>query len=142
MIYIRRAILSDFYKGHVNLYKQLSDTINSISEEQYRSIIESQSDTYAIFVIEDALQIVGTITILLEQKIIHNFGKVAHIEDVVIHENYRNKKYGKAIIDFAIKYAQQYNCYKILLDCKEEYMLFYEKCGFLKKGYMMVIYVQ
>ena len=52
---------------------------------------------HQIFVIEnkDTNHIIGTLTILIEQKVIHNMGKVGHIEDVVIDNKYRGRGLGK-----------------------------------------------
>lgn len=140
MVVIRQAVVEDYYKHHVDLYKQLSNTIDKLSFEEYSYLIEPQSTNHAIFVIEHNNKIVGAITVLIEQKIIHNFGKVAHIEDVIVHKDYRNNKYGKELIEFAIHYAKQQKCYKIILDCKDEYCSFYEQNGFTKMGNMMAIY--
>lgn len=141
MITIRQAVADDFFKGHIDLYRQLSNTINSISEEQYRYVIESQSDSHSIFVIEEKNRIVGSITLLIEQKFIHNYGKVCRIEDVVVDERFRNRKYGKALIEFAKQYAQNNKCYKVILHCNEINKPFYERCGFSENSSLMAIYL-
>ena len=51
--------------------------------------------------IKDTQKIIGTFTILKETKLIHNFGKVAHIEDVVIDKSMRNLGLGHFLINQA-----------------------------------------
>ena len=45
--------------------------------------------------IEERESIVGSGTLLIEQKLIRSCGKAGHIEDIVISEKYRGKKLGK-----------------------------------------------
>jgi glucosamine-phosphate N-acetyltransferase len=82
-------------------------------------------------------QVVGTATLLIEQKFIHNGGKVGHIEDVVTRKGYEGKGIGKEILNELIKIAKENGCYKIILDCNEKIIKFYEKIGFRKHSTMM-----
>ena len=43
----------------------------------------------------DNQRIVGTGTLLIERKVIHSCGLVGHIEDVVVHSDYRGLSLGK-----------------------------------------------
>ncbi|GAH34488.1 unnamed protein product, partial [marine sediment metagenome] len=83
--------------------------------------------------------IIGCVTILIEDKIIHNGGKVGHIEDVVVSNDYRGKGIGKIIINHCVALAKESGCYKVILDCNEENTKFYEKCGFKTHGVCMRI---
>jgi len=84
--------------------------------------------------------IIGTITLLIEAKIIHNMGKVAHIEDVVVDPNYRGTNLGKTLVKKVTDIADDANCYKIILDCDEHNEIFYKKCEFKRKGIQMAQY--
>lgn len=86
---------------------------------------------------EDKNTIVGTITVLIEPKIIHNGGSVAHVEDVVIDQNYRKMGLGKVLLDHAISIAKKERCYKVILDCDKDNIGFYEKSSFKQKGVCM-----
>lgn len=133
---IRRARSEDYEKRHIELYDQLT-TVNKeeIPREKYESLIQQTP----IFVVEVDNIIIGTITVLLETKIIHNLGIVAHIEDVVVDANHRSRGIGKQLLEFAVNYAKDAQCYKVILDCNDTNVSFYEKCGFQKKGNMMRI---
>lgn len=81
--------------------------------------------------------IVGCITLLTEQKLIHSGKCVGHIEDVVVDEKHRNKGIGAQMIRHCIDICKQSNCYKIILDCNIKNIIFYEKMEFIKYGTCM-----
>ena len=95
--------------------------------------------TYFIAVIEDISKskIIAAATLIVELKFVHDCGKVGHIEDVVVNSDYRAKNLGKRIIDHLKSIGAQQQCYKIILDCAEKNVAFYEKCGFVKKEFQM-----
>ncbi len=74
---------------------------------------------------------------MIEQKFIHNGGKAGHIEDVVTRKGYEGKGIGREILKELIKIAKDNECYKIILDCDEKLVKFYEKLGFKKHSIMM-----
>ena len=86
--------------------------------------------------------IIGSGTILYEQKLIHNYGVVAHIEDVIISKEYRGKKYGKILIDYLIDEAKKNKCYKIILNCDKNVKEFYNKSNFNVSGLEMSYYFE
>lgn len=94
---------------------------------------------YRIIIAEDKQnrQVIGTATLLIEQKFIHNGGKAGHIEDVATREGYEGKGIGKKVIEELIKIATENGCYKVILDCNEKVIEFYEKTGFRKNAIMM-----
>jgi len=47
---------------------------------------------------------------------------------------------GKRIVDILRKIGENAGCYKIILDCDEKLVPFYEKCGFTKKAVQMACY--
>jgi glucosamine-phosphate N-acetyltransferase len=78
-------------------------------------------------------KVVGTASLLVERKFLHKGGKAGHIEDVAVHPNYQRRGIGKALVMHLVEEAQKRSCYKVILDCKDELVVFYEKCGF-KRG--------
>ena len=82
-------------------------------------------------------KIVGTITLIIEPKIIHNGSSVGHIEDVVVNKDFRNKGIGKLLIDYVVEIARKAGCYKVILDCDENNVNFYQKSGFKTSGICM-----
>lgn len=77
-------------------------------------------------------KIVGTTTLLIEQKFIHDGGVVGHIEDVVVNKDYHGQKIGEKIMKYILEIAKNRGCYKTILDCTDDVKPFYEKLGFKK----------
>jgi glucosamine-phosphate N-acetyltransferase len=69
---------------------------------------------------------------MVEHKFIRGGRKVAHIEDVSVLKSEQGKGVGKQLIEHCVDVAKRYQCYKIILDCSNDNVPFYEKCGFKK----------
>ncbi len=139
----RKIQISDCNEKYLNLLNQLNNTIdyNCISKNALENFISSLNEEHQIIVIEDIEKdIIGTGTILIERKILHNMSKVAHIEDIVIDKNKRGSGLGFKIINYLVDIAKEKNCYKVILNCSEENVPFYEKCGFKQKSKQMSLY--
>jgi len=100
-----------------------------------------QNNNHNIFLyIDDSNNILGALTLLTEQKFIHNGKCVAHIEDFVVKQEYRSQNIGKDLMNYAINYAKQNNCYKIILDTDTKLVNYYRNYGFVNKGIYMGYY--
>lgn len=132
---------SDYQKGYLDLLGQLT-LINYFGEEKFNEIFEkiNGSGNIEIYVIEKDNKIIASATIIYEQKFIRNGGIVAHLEDVVVHKEFRGINLGQKLIENIVKIAKLKNAYKIILDCNEKLINFYGKNGFEKKEIQMVIY--
>ena len=135
---IRELKKFDYHLEYFELLSQLSE-IKKCSFEVFLFYLDNikKNNNHKIFVIEDNNKIIGNITVILEQKIIRGCKKVGHIEDVVVHRDYRGKGLARKLLNFAENYCKKNNCYKIILDCSEEYKKFYEKNGFSEKNIQM-----
>jgi glucosamine-phosphate N-acetyltransferase len=140
---IKKLDETDFDFGYLELLENLT-TVGDISKEkaiqQFYKI--NKNDNIEIYVIFDASsnKIVASGTLLVEDKFIHQCGKVGHIEDIVVNPKYRGMGLGKKIITHLTERAKELECYKIILDCAEKNTEFYQKCGFSIKGIQMSIY--
>ena len=134
---IRKLNVSD-YEKYLNLINQFRSTIFTL--EEYKETLSKIEKNSTIWVIDDNNELIGTTTIIYEYKFIRNIVKLAHIEDVCIDKNYRNKGIGKLLINFVVNEANKENCYKIILDCDENLENFYKKSGLEKKGIQMAKY--
>ena len=86
--------------------------------------------------------IIASGTLLIEHKFIHGGKNVGHIEDIVVHNNYRSKGIAKNILHILVNKANKKDCYKVILDCKPDVRGFYEKNGFECNGNQMSKYFQ
>lgn len=134
---IRELENSDYYKGFLDLINVFTEHPKYISFEDFKNHSEKITDVY---IIEDNNVIIATGKILFEYKFHKNLSIIAHIEDIIVKENYRNKGLGKLMISYLIKLCEEKKVYKIILNCSKENILFYEKCGFSHKNYEMSKY--
>jgi glucosamine-phosphate N-acetyltransferase len=98
---------------------------------------------YVIVVGEDMDgQVVCTATLLVERKFIHGCGSVGHVEDVVVDERLRGQRVGQRLVKVLSEAARLRGCYKVILDCEEHNVPFYEGSGFKRNSQHMALYFQ
>ena len=142
MYTIRKIEVNDYNKNYIDLLSQLSIVDSKdITFENFINYINTLHNKHMIYVIEKDTRIISTITIIIEDKIIHTMGRVMHIEDVIVDKNYRGQGLGKMLLQYANSIAEKEKCYKIILNCSEENTHFYEKCDFIKKNIQMAKYI-
>lgn len=140
---LRALRLQDLGDNYFTLLGQLSVMdIEKMSADQSAKLFRRFGDHHQIHVLEDKASglIVGTGTLFIEDKFLRNYGKVGHIEDIVVHSDYRGYGLGKIMIEHLTKQAKIGGCYKCILDCSDDNVGFYEKCGYVKKGAQMGAY--
>jgi glucosamine-phosphate N-acetyltransferase len=88
---------------------------------------------------DDKKVIVGTTTLLVEPKFIFGGGRVAHIEDVCVRKEFQGLGIGRWLVNHATMVAESImGCVKIVLDCSDETMPFYESLGYSYQDNCMV----
>ena len=112
---------------------------SGIDKNKAREILKDikQNPNHIIYVAIDNKKIVGSTTLLIEQKFIHDGGLVGHIEDVVVRKDYEGKGIGIKLVISMLECAKEKNCYKTILDCKDDVKQFYERIGFKRESYGM-----
>ena len=128
---IRKLRIEDLQNGFLTSLDSLrkaSDIDKNKAEEIFKKI-DSNPD-YIIAVAEIDGKVVGSTTLLIEQKFIHQGGLVGHIEDVVVDKNFQGQKIGEKIMKYLLEIAKNQGCYKTILDCTDDVKPFYEKLGF------------
>ena len=139
---IRDIILNeDNFKEINNLYSYFGNN-NMLNYDTFKEIIERMPENQNIYFYlnNENNEITGAITLIIEQKIIHNGGKVGHIEDLVVLDKYRSCGIGALLLEYVIKLTKDNNCYKVILDCDDTLEKYYIKKGFIKKGNYMGYY--
>jgi glucosamine-phosphate N-acetyltransferase len=129
---VRELEKGDLGEGFFEVLSNLTSA-NVIEKKRAEEIfdkIKNQSSYIYVAVYDD--KIIGATTLLVEQKFIHDGGKLGHIEDVVTHKDFQGKGIGSGVMKKAIEKAKELGCYKIILDCSEKNVPFYERFGFVK----------
>lgn len=136
-------------KDDYQTYCQLLKNLTFIDPQQFtvkqfndRLCQIKTNPNHYIYVAKLANVIVGTATLLIEPKFIHNLSSVGHIEDVVVDPIHQSKGIGKQLLTKCLEKCASHSCYKIILDCNSKNITFYQKCGFVQKEHQMVFYLK
>lgn len=132
-ITIRKLQKKDIHNGFLSSLDSLRKS-SHISSKKAQGIYEkiSKNHDQIIYVAVLDNRIVGTASILIEQKFIHDGGKVGHIEDVSVKKEFQGKGIGKKIVKALLEYGKKRGCYKTILDCSDDLVPFYKDIGFKK----------
>ena len=137
-IIIREIEENDLENGFLetlDFLRKASDIDKNKAKEILKKI--KLNPNHIIHVAIDDKKIVGSTTLLVEQKFIHDGGLVGHIEDVVVRKDYEGKGIGIKLVTSMLECAKEKNCYKTILDCKDDVKRFYERIGFKRESNCM-----
>jgi len=137
-IKIREIEEDDLEKGFMETLDFLRNT-SGIDKNKAKEILKKikQNPNHIIYVAIDDKKIIGSTTLLIEQKFIHDGGLVGHIEDVVVRKDYEGKGIGIKLVTSMLERAKEKKCYKTILDCKDDVKQFYERIGFKRESNCM-----
>ena len=137
-IEIREIEEDDLEKGFLeslDFLRKASNIDKNMAKEILKKI--KLNPNHIIHVAIDDKKIVGSTTLFIEQKFIHDGGLVGHIEDVVVRKDYEGKGIGIKLVTSMLEHAKEKNCYKTILDCKDDVKQFYERIGFKRESNCM-----
>ena len=133
MIYIRKMVVDDVYRGFLDVLDRLSPVdltpVEAIEVFKARAENTGLTTYVAVHGAQDG-PVVGTASILIERKFLHSGRSAGHIEDVAVHQDWAGRGIGGHLIDALLDLARLHNCYKVTLACKPELNEFYAKHGF------------
>jgi RimJ/RimL family protein N-acetyltransferase len=134
---LRNIEYDDFDRGYMDLMFEFTNYQYPMTKEKFINFIDTQKNYKTIVIYsEKEKRIIGAGTIIIVHKIHNN--PIGQIEDVIISEKYRKNGFGKQIIEKLIDIGKnECKCYKIILNCLEKNIKFYENCGFINVGVEM-----
>ena len=115
----------------------LIDSFSNNYDKEINESILSSDEVDGIVAMEEG-NVLGYASIHYIKKITRKSGI---IEDVVVKENQRGKGIGKLLVKNLIEKAKKNNCDKIILSSSEKNLKFYEKLGFQKNEFEMIMRV-
>jgi glucosamine-phosphate N-acetyltransferase len=126
---IREMTGPDLAHGFLESLTALAKVNLSFEEaaEVFRARLRAGVRTYVACVGD---HVIGTASLIIEQKFIHKGGKVGHIEDVAVHPECHHLRVGSALVRHATQQARKLGCYKVILNCFERLVPFYEGLGY------------
>jgi ribosomal protein S18 acetylase RimI-like enzyme len=118
----------------LELYQQLNPTDDIMSEKTAKDVwdaIKTQNIKY--FVAKENGKIISSCYICIISNLTRGGKSIGYIENVITDTAYRRMGIGKTVVENAIEYAKDQNCYKVLLQSgnkRTEAHRFYESIGF------------
>ena len=118
----------------LELYKQLQPE-DSLSSEKSKIVwqeIENNPDIQYFGAVDDG-KVVSTCYAVYIPNLTRNNRGICFIENVVTDEKYRNRGLASKVIDMAVAYAKEKDCYKVILQsgtARGEAHRFYKSKGF------------
>lgn len=128
---IEEDLLQKFFLETLSYLSEMGNIPPEKLLETFQRMKRNDDNTIFMAITNEG-KVIGALTLLIEQKFIHRCGKVGHIEDVVVHGDYRGQDIARNLIKKAIEVSKKEKCYKVILNCKEELVPFYEMFGFGK----------
>lgn len=129
-IIIRELIAGDLDDHFISLLEQLTSV--AMTPDSLRTVhtdrISRGIRTYGLY--RDSL-LAATASLVVEPKFIHGGKRVGHLEEVVVDRDYRGEGLGERIVRYVAHEAiTRLGCYKVILNCVEDNIGFYQKTGF------------
>ncbi len=129
MTLIRPMEFIDLDRGFLETLSHLSSV--DLTRAEAQNIWEARTSAgICSIVAEETGRVIGTASLMIEQKFIHRGGLVGHIEDVAVHRDHWRKGIGTSMVDYLTKMAVDKGCYKVILNCLDHLVPFYERIGY------------
>ena len=133
------------FQNYLHLMDQFRPVDTNMTFDKFCEMYDKIFTYGEIYVARYENKIIGSITVIYEQKFIHHGAIYAHIEDVVVDIDYQNNgskkglKIGSRLVDYAKQKTMEKNCYKCSLVCSKDLSPFYVKKEFEEKGLHMTL---
>ena len=135
-IIIKELDCDDNYEQYLELMYEFTNYKKDVTIEDFKNYVNQKTKLRIIILKNKENKIIGAGTIFNIEKLHNN--SIGQIEDVIITEKYRNIGLGKTIINKLIEIGKtKFKCYKIVLNCLDKNIKFYEKCDFTISGVQM-----
>ena len=130
----------------IKLYKQLDGDNGNFTAEDARKIwkteIEGNKKIKYFGAVENG-KVISTCYCLIIPNLTRLGSSIAFVENVVTDSEYRGQGLGRKVMEMAIEFARENNCYKVILQSasfRKEAHQFYKNLGFdgeSKKAFIM-----
>jgi len=143
-LHIRPLASTDYHRGHLSVLEVLSvvtDPGEAAWVTQFNAMRATPHTYYTLVIIDKKIdRIVAVGCVFMERKFLRGLGSVGHIEDIAVDKKQQGKKLGLRIINALTYISENSGNYKTILNCSEDNIPFYQKCGYEKKESEMAKY--
>ena len=119
----------NYFNDYFDLMYDFSNYKKDVSYEYFKNYIKQKDKIKIIIIHNNENKIIGAGSIFKLEKLHNN--PIGQIEDVIINDKYRGCGLGKKIIKELVKIGiEDFKCYKVILNCLDKNIGFYEKSNF------------
>jgi len=111
------------------IYSQAFSETTPMVKHWWR-IMENPDITYRVATLDE--KILGVASLITIDKILRSGSRMGLIEDVAVSPESHGLGLGKLLIEDLLALAEEKGCYKVVLNCSDDNVPFYEKCGMYK----------
>lgn len=126
-----------YYDTYFALLAQLTPSVQISKDIFLTSLKRVLGHTIIVIIVDEKSTVIGSASVIVEEKLIKGGCKVVHLEDVIVDKQVRQKGYGKLLVETCKSLAKKVGCFKMILDCGEKNVQFYKNCGFNLSGIEM-----
>lgn len=131
---IRKATTDDL--GSIcDIYTSAFKGTTSPSNRQWWNILEDNNIHYYVAEVDGF--VVGVASLITINKLIRGGNRIGLIEDVAVSKTSGSRGVGRMLIEKLKDLAVERGCYKVILNCSEDNIGFYKKCGFYQNEVQM-----
>jgi len=143
-LHMRPLASTDYHRGHLAVLEVLTVVTDPGEAEwvaQFNAMRATPRAYYTLVIVDKTTdRIVAVGTVFMERKFLRGLGSVGHIEDIAVDKKQQGKKLGLRIIHALTYISEISGNYKTILNCSEDNIPFYQKCGYEKKESEMAKY--
>lgn len=142
-VVVRPLEFDDNKKGFFTILSQLTSAPELSQDHYMERFMAMRASKHYYTVVAEHLptkKIVATATMMIEIKFIRGGHITGHIEDVCVDSSMRGRHLGVKLMHALQAIGKELGCYKVILDCSNDNVKFYERCGFKLKEVQMAVY--
>ena len=111
---IREAERSDKVQLY-KLYKMLVPNSKKMNIQEEQIEIIKKNPYNFLLVYEEEGEILGTLTLNICLQALHGFRPYGIVENIIVHENHRNRNIGQKLLQYVEEYCKSIDCHRIML---------------------------
>lgn len=133
---IIRTLNFNDLNDYISLIKKFRNI--ELNEKLFDETLKKIKENGDTIICEIDNKIVGTLTVIIESKFIHNYAKYGHIEDIFVDPEYQKRGIASNLIKEAINICKTRKCLKCKLNCFQNLQTLYIKNNFSPNGISMI----
>lgn len=135
-IIIRKLKKADFNNGFIETLRGINPIpiTPKTAKKYFNSIKKKNPNTHIFVALNKENKVIGSASLMIDQKF---GGKIGRLEDVVTRKEFRNLGVSLHLQEYIMIKAKEFNCYKLILNCRSSLINFYQKMGFKEDQVVM-----